>query len=82
MIIELAQRVVSVEPELMGQFFDVDSTVTPAAPRPPSSWRPRQGLFAPMAAGRTSGATIRSGCTMTFVLPQSMVRLEANDRKS
>ena len=30
MIVELAQRAVSVEPELMGQFFDVNSVAHPA----------------------------------------------------
>ena len=40
MIIELAQRVVSVEPELMGQFFDVDVDGPPRRRRrQPSCWR-------------------------------------------
>ena len=77
MIIELAQRVVSVEPELMGQFFDVESTVHPGGP-------PTAVLLAAAARiVRAHGgrADVRRddpvGCTVTFVLPQSMGRLEA-----
>lgn len=77
MIIELAQRVVSVEPELMGQFFDVESTVHPGG-------APTAVLLAAAARiVRAHGgrADVRRddpvGCTVTFVLPQSMGRFEA-----
>ncbi len=77
MIIELAQRVVSVEPELMGQFFDVDSTVHPGGASTALL------LAADARIGRAHGgrADVRRddpvGCTVTFVLPQSMARFDA-----
>jgi ParB-like chromosome segregation protein Spo0J len=76
MIIELAQRVVSVEPELMGQFFDVGSTVHPGGASTPLL------LAAAARIVRAHGgrADVRRddpvGCTLTFVLPQSMSRLD------
>jgi len=77
MILELAQRVVSVEPELMGQFFDVDSTVHPGG----ASTAVLLAAAARIVRAHGGRADVRRddpvGCTLTFVLPQSMVRFDA-----
>ena len=77
MIIELAQRVVSVEPELMGQFFDVGSTVHPGG----ASTAVLLAAAARIVRAHGGRADVRRddpvGCTLTFVLPQSMVRFDA-----
>jgi ParB/RepB/Spo0J family partition protein len=77
MIIELAQRVVSVEPELMGQFFDVDSIVHPGG----TATALLLAAAARIVRGHGGRADVRRddpvGCTVTFVLPQSMARFDA-----
>ena len=77
MIVELAQAAVSVEPDLMSQFFDLNSSVHPGGPS--------SALLLAAAARvvRAHGGRVDArrddpvGCTITFVLPQSAPRLES-----
>jgi len=73
-IIELTQRAASVEPELIGRFFDPSSTLHPGGP---------SGALLLAAAARIvrahgGRADVRRdgpvGCTITFVLPQTSPR--------
>ena len=71
MIVELAQRAVSVEPDLMSQFFDLNSAVHPGGPSAALL------LAAAASVVRAHGGRVDArrddpvGCTITFVLPQS-----------
>jgi hypothetical protein len=77
MIVELAQRAVSVEPDLMSQFFDINSVAHPGGPS--------AALLLAAAARviRAHGGRVDArrddpvGCTITFVLPQSTPRFES-----
>jgi hypothetical protein len=73
-IIELAQRAVSVEPELIGRFFDATSTLHPGGP----SAALLLAAAARIVRGHGGRADVRRdgavGCTITFVLPQSSPR--------
>lgn len=73
-IIELAQRAVSVEPELIGHFFDASSTLHPGGP----SSALLLAAAARIVRAHGGRADVRRdgavGCTVTFVLPQSTAR--------
>jgi ParB-like chromosome segregation protein Spo0J len=73
-IIELAQRAVSVEPELIGRFFDATSTLHPGGP----SAALLLAAAARIVRAHGGRADVRRdgavGCTITFVLPQSSSR--------
>jgi ParB family chromosome partitioning protein len=75
MIIDIAQRLVSVEPELMGQFFDANSTVHPGG----ASVALLLSAAARIVRAHGGRADVRRddpvGCTVTFVLPQSAGRI-------
>jgi signal transduction histidine kinase len=75
MIIDIAQRLVSVEPELMGQFFDANSTVHPGG----ASAALLLSAAARIVRAHGGRADVRRddpvGCTVTFVLPQSAGRI-------
>jgi ParB-like chromosome segregation protein Spo0J len=73
-IIELTQSAVSVEPELIGRFFDANSTLHPGGP----SAALLLAAAARIVRAHGGRADVRRdgpvGCTMTFVLPQSSAR--------
>jgi ParB-like chromosome segregation protein Spo0J len=74
MIIELAQRAVGIEPELIGQFFDATSALHPGGP----SGAVLLAAAARIIRGHGGRADVRRdgpvGCTITFVLPQNTSR--------
>lgn len=74
MILELSQRAVSVEPELIGVFFDGGSTLHPGG----ASSAVRLAAAARIFRAHGGRVDVRReapvGCTMTFVLPQAIAR--------
>jgi len=74
MILELSQRAVSVEPELIGVFFDGASTLHPGG----ASSAIRLAAAARIFRAHGGRVDVRRdtpvGCTMTFVLPQAVAR--------
>jgi signal transduction histidine kinase len=74
MILELSQRAVSVEPELIGVFFDGASTLHPGG----ASSAIRLAAAARIFRAHGGRADVRRdtpvGCTVTFVLPQAVAR--------
>jgi hypothetical protein len=74
MILELSQRSVSVEPELIGVFFDGASTLHPGG----ASSAIRLAAAARIFRAHGGRADVRRdtpvGCTVTFVLPQAVAR--------
>jgi hypothetical protein len=74
MIVEVSQRAVSVEPDLIGVFFDGASTLHPGG----ASSAMRLAAAARIVRAHGGRVDVRRdtpvGCTMTFVLPQAVAR--------